>query len=507
MHAGTWTKERFHNVVAAHLTGRRFIAVSNREPFIHRRRKDGSIECIRPASGMATAIHPIMAATGGTWVAHGGGDADRATVDEQDHLAVPPEEPSYTLRRVWLTPEQEQGYYYGLANEGLWPLCHVAFVRPVFRPRDWEMYRRVNEIFARAVLEEAADKPAIVFIQDYHFCLLPRMLKELGGDNLLIAHFWHIPWPNREVFRAFPWGEELIDGLLGNDLLGFHIGYHCQNFRDTVDRNIEALVDNDHSTIARGGHDTLVRPFPISIDFSHHELKANSADVDLAMQRWREKLDLPPGCHVGGAIERLDYTKGIPHRLQALEYFFEQNPDWKGRLSFVQIAAPSRSSLESYQREEAEVNLISARINRRFGYPGWQPLHLFTQHHGPTDMMALHRLADFFMVNSLHDGMNLVAKEFIASRRDESGVLILSRFTGAFRELPEAIGINPFAIDDIERAIQQALAMSVSDQQRRLSLMRDHVAHHNIYRWGWKLVYTLLRLDLTAAGNAELDTD
>lgn len=491
-----WSREKFHEVVSHRLAGRKLIAVSNREPFIHRHTKDGSVECIRPASGLATAVHPIMAASGGTWIAHGSGSADHEATDANDRIPVPPEAPVYMLRRVWLTEEQERGYYYGLANEGLWPLCHVAFVRPVFRPSDWAAYREVNEIFARAVMEEAGGEPALVFIQDYHFCLLPRMLRHMGGENLLIAHFWHIPWPNREVFRVFPWAEELVDGLLGNDVMGFHIRYHCQNFRDTTDRVLEALVDNDFSEITRGGRVTRVRPFPISIDFDEHSKRAQRPEVAAAMARWRQRLDLPEDIRIGAAIERLDYSKGIPQRLLGVEHFFEQHPDWHGRVSFIQIAAPSRSSLEAYQKEERDIAEAAERLNAKFGTSAWKPLHLIEEHHLEVEMMALHRMADVFMVNSLHDGMNLVAKEFIASRSDGRGVLILSRFTGAFRELPEALGINPFSIDEIAVAIRSALEMPPPEQEWRMKQMRDHVQYQNVYRWGWKILAALLRLNV-----------
>jgi len=490
-------------VVSQRLAGRKLIAVSNREPFIHQYDKRGEVECIRPASGLATALHPIMCASGGTWIAHGSGNADPAVTDGQGRLQVPPEAASYTLRRVWLTEEQERGYYYGLANEGLWPLCHVAFVRPVFRPADWAIYKEVNEIFARAVLEEANGEPALVFVHDYHFCLLPRILRHMGGGNLLIAHFWHIPWPNREVFRAFPWGEELVDGLLGNDLMAFHIRYHCQNFRDTVDRVIEARVDNDLSQITRGGRVTLVRPIPISIDFEEDSTLAQQPAVTAAMNRWRERLKLPEGIRIGAAIERLDYSKGIPQRLLGYGHFLEQHPEWHGRVTLIQVAAPSRSSLEAYQKEERDVAEAAARLNERFGTDEWMPLHLLECHHLAVDMMALHRLADFFMVNSLHDGMNLVAKEFIASRAEGKGVLILSRFTGAFRELPEALGINPFSVEDIASAIHTALELSAAEQVRRMKQMRDHVAFHNVYRWGWKVLATLLRLDIPALDESD----
>ena len=318
----TWTKELLHELIETRLNDVKFIVVSNREPFMHRHGEGGDIECISTTGGLTTALRPILAASNGTWIAHGAGNADRATADERGCIAVPPGDPSYTLRSVWLTREQEERYYYGFANEGLWPLCHTVFTRPVFRLEDWETYQQVNRIFAEAVLEEAGTSPAIVFVQDYHFCLLPRMLKEMGGENLVVAQFWHIPWPNRDMFRACPWQAELVDGLLGNDLLGFHIRHHCQNFLDTVDRALEAMIDRERWQVMRGGRSTTVRPFPISIDFSANEALANSAEVAAAMEKWKRKLRLGDRL-LGAGIERLDYTKGIPDRLRAIEHLLK----------------------------------------------------------------------------------------------------------------------------------------------------------------------------------------
>ncbi len=493
----TWNFEQLRNLIGLRLKGRKFIVVSNREPFLHRRRADGTAECIRPASGMATALHPIMMASGGTWVAHGSGTADRDMVDGNDCVMVPPENPGYKLRRVWLEPELEKGFYYGLSNEGLWPLCHITFTRPEFRPDDWRDYKEANRIFAEAVLQEAQGERAFVFIQDYHFCLLPRMLREMSGGRIVCAHFWHIPWPNREVFRAFPWGEELLDGLLGNDLMAFHIHYHCQNFLDTVDRSIEARVDTDRGEITRRGHLTQIRPFPISIDFEEDNRLAQTPEVSAAMARWHERLPGLRGRKLGASIERLDYSKGIPQRLHGIEHFFENHAEWRGKVCFVQIAVSSRDHLASYQAEELAVDEAVARINGRFGTPDWQPVYLLKEHHGSIDMIALHRLADFFMVNSLHDGMNLVAKEFLASRSDERGVLILSVFTGASRELNHAIGVNPYAIEEVSKAIESALLMSPRRQKRRMRLMREQVAHQNVYRWAGRLLMTMLRVEQT----------
>lgn len=488
-----WTKEALHNLIASRLQGVQFIVVSNREPYLHRF-SGREIECIQPASGMTAALDPIMRAAGGVWIAHGAGNADRRTTDSYGHVAVPPSYPKYTLRRVWLTKEQEERYYYGLANEGLWPLCHIAFTRPVFRPEDWRAYREVNELFARVVMEEVDDRPTFVFIQDFHFALLPRLLRDSGSPNLFIAQFWHIPWPNREIFRTFPWCEELLDGLLGNDLLGFHIRHHCQNFLETVDRVMEARVDPEQYEVTRGGKTTAVLPFPISIDFEAHTLAATSERVDWEVDRWRRELGLTDE-FVGIGLDRIDYTKGIPDRLRAFDRFLELNPQYRGRLVFIQIGVPSRTRIARYQDLDAEIETLVDEINWKWSTDSWRPIILLHEHAGPIRMMALHRLAHFCVVSSLHDGMNLVAKEFVASRCDEDGVLILSEFTGAARELTEAILVNPFSQAEMAEAIRKALEMTAEERQRRMQRMRGVVAENNIYRWAGKVLSTLLKVD------------
>ncbi len=490
-----WTTRDLHGLAEEKLCDCQLIVVSNREPYVHQYSGD-RIECIQPASGMAAAIDPIMRAAGGIWIAHGGGNADRETVDYSDRIAVPPESPSYSLRRVWLSESQENGYYYGLANEGLWPLCHVAFTRPVFRPEDWRHYREVNELFAEAVLEEAGSKRTLVFIQDYHFALLPRILKN-RNPNLILAQFWHIPWPNREVFRAFPWGEELLDGMLGNDLLGFHLPYHCQNFLDTVDRTIEAKVDQETSEVTRGGKITMVRSFPISIDFERHASLAASRAVDREMERWRRQLGLS-GQYIGIGLDRVDYTKGIPEKFRAVDRFLEQNPEHRGRLVFVQVGVPSRGRIPRYKALGEEISALAGDINRRWSTGSWRPIVLIREHLGPIQMMALHRLAHFCFVSSLHDGMNLVAKEFVASRFDEDGVLILSRFTGAARELSDAVLVNPFSLEEACGAIQMALEMPPEERRKRMQRMRETVARHNIYWWAGKVLSALASIEAPA---------
>jgi trehalose 6-phosphate synthase len=404
---------------------------------------------------------------------------------------------------VWLTKEQEDGYYYGLANEGLWPLCHMVFTRPVFNPRHWPIYRQVNEQFARAVLQEAGSDPAFVFIQDYHFGLTPRMVKEMA-KNLIVAQFWHIPWPTPEVFQTFPWKEELLEGLLGNDLLGFHLRYHCQNFLATVDRTLEAKVDYERFEITRGGKVTVVRPFPISIDFADHDSAAAQPNIDDQMERWRQQLRLGDAA-IGIGIDRIDYTKGIPERLRALDCFLDKYPTYRERLVFVQIGVPSRTHVRQYQLLDDEIDGLVDEINWKWSTESWKPIIYLKEHHGPAEMMALHRLADFCMVSSLDDGMNLVAKEFVASRFDEDGVLILSRFTGAARELTSAVLVNPFAIDEVAEAIHQALEMPEDERHKRMQRMRTVVSDNNIYRWAGKVLSALLNFEFPENGVRSLE--
>jgi trehalose 6-phosphate synthase len=487
-----WTKDALQELIRSRLRDHRFILVANREPYVHRY-VNGRVECDPPASGMVTALEPIMRACGGVWIAHGSGNADRRVVDEQNCLRVPPENPAYTLKRVWLSKQQLEGYYNGLANEGLWPLCHMAFVRPVFDPRHWETYREVNSIFAEAVLEEAGDAPAFVFIQDYHFGLLPRILKE-RNPNLIVAQFWHIPWPTPMAFQTFPWREELLSGLLGNDLLGFHLRSHCLSFLDTVDRTLEAKVDGEAFEVSKGSRVTVVRPFPISIDFDAHAELARSPTVAAEMKRMRQRFGLSE-LSVGLGIDRIDYTKGIPERLRAIDHFLELHAEYRGRFVFFQVGVPSRTHIPEYKRLDAEIDNLVEEINWRWSADSWKPLIYLKHQFGPVEMMALHRLADFCTVSSLDDGMNLVAKEFAASRTDGDGVLILSRFTGAARELSAAIQVNPFAIEETADAIVQALTMTEDERRRRMQKLRSAIAENNIYRWAGKLLSALLKFD------------
>jgi trehalose 6-phosphate synthase len=490
-----WTKESLAELIATKFQGYRLIVVSNREPYAHQYIA-GGVECTRPASGVTAALEPVVRVSGGVWIAHGSGDADQAFSDASGRLDVPPENPSFTLRRIFLTKDQEMGYYYGLANRGLWPLCHIAFTRPAFVPEDWKTYREVNAIFAEAVLEEAGNSPAVVFIQDFHFALLSRMIKE-RNPNLIVAQFWHIPWPNPEVFRGFPWKEELLDGLLGNDLIGFHLRLDCLNFLDTVDWTFEARVDRERFEVKRNAKSTTIRPFPIGIDFAEFGNSAGSHQAEEDEKWWRRELGIKDGI-VGIGIDRIDYTKGILERLGALDRLLTKYPCYRERLVFVQVAVPSRSRIREYQLLEDEIDARSDEINWRWAAKSWRPIILLKRHFPQARLVALHRLADFCVVSSLHDGMNLVAKEFVASRADGDGVLVLSNFAGASRELTDAVLVNPFDEEQVSEALRAAIEMEPRERRRRMQKMRAVVAEGNIYRWIGKILSTLLKFEFPA---------
>ena len=481
----TWTPESLRAILRGELRGEDVIVVSNREPYVHQRRGD-RIEVQRPASGLVTALEPIMRACSGTWIAHGSGSADREMVDKHDRVAVPPEKPAYQIRRVWLTPEEEAGYYYGFANEGLWPLCHIAHVRPTFRSGDWAQYVAVNRKFAKAVASESKTKDPIVLVQDYHFALLPSMIRE-ELPNATIITFWHIPWPNPESFAICPWRDEVIAGLLGSSILGFHTQFHCNNFVDTVDRFLEARVDRESFTVSFGGKVTAVRRYPISIAWPPEPEMVQKSVAD-CRSGIRLLNDLPPEHKLGVGVDRLDYTKGIVERFRAIERLLESNPEWVGRFTFVQIAAPTRSGIDEYQHHEAQVRAMAARINGRFARQGPPPIVLKVEHHAAREVYEYFRAADLCFVSSLHDGMNLVAKEFVAARDDDRGVLILSQFTGAARELPEALIVNPYDADQCAAALHLALTMPADEQRDRMRLMRGLVAEFNVFRWAGRML-------------------
>ncbi|OBQ75201.1 alpha,alpha-trehalose-phosphate synthase (UDP-forming) [Mesorhizobium erdmanii] len=486
-----WSPETLRHILATELPEAQVIVVSNREPYIHNRNGD-DIQLVVPASGLVSALEPITRACAGTWIAYGGGSADTLVVDKNDRIEVPPEDPSYTLRRVWLSEEEQQGYYLGFANEGLWPLCHIAFTRPIFRASDWEAYEAVNRKFADTVIAEARNERPIVLVQDYHFALLPRMIRERLPEAIIIT-FWHIPWPNSEVFSICPWREKILEGLLGSSIVGFHTQFHCNNFIDSVDRFLESRIEREDSAISYGGEISLVHAYPISIEWPPVQLD-RLADVTQCRRQVREKFDLGENVRLCVGVERLDYTKGILDRLNALDELLKLHPEWIGKVALLQIAAPSRGTLPAYQQLYEECLRHAEDLNRRYGREGYTPVLMVTEHHSQQQVYEIYRAADVCMVTSLHDGMNLVAKEFVAAREDEQGVLLLSMFAGASKELLEALIVNPYDAAMMGDALMQALTMSEEEQRQRMQRMREVVRDNNVYRWAGSMLLDAARL-------------
>ena len=502
--ASIWTAERLRVSLRTKLQQKPLFVVSNREPYMHVfKEKDKAIHMLVPASGVVTALEPVLRACNGMWIANGSGNADREMVDAHDHIRVPPDHPSYTLRRVWLSKEEDKGYYAGFSNEGLWPLCHIAHTRPVFRPDDWLQYQKINRRFADAVLEEMeGTESPILLAQDYHFALLPRMIKEARPDAR-VAIFWHIPWPNAEVFGICPWQRELVDGLLGADLIGFHIQTHCNNFLETVDRALEALTEWDRFAVNRQGHVTRVRPYPISVAFPEN---SNAVNESRSSGSERAALCAEMGVEaslLGVGVDRVDYTKGILERFRAIERFLELNPAYQQRFTFAQIGAPSRTDIERYKVFLDEAGGEAERINARFRTNRWKPIVFRQKHHSHEEIARYYQAASFCMVTSLHDGMNLVAKEFVAAREDERGVLILSTFAGAAHELSDALLVNPYDVSQLAEAIHRALEMPEEEQVRRMQRMRHTVREHNVYRWAANLLSDLTEIRIESGQRVE----
>lgn len=497
-----WTAQRLGAYVRDKLGEGKLYVISNREPYVHTHRGD-RIVVSAPASGLVAALEPVLCACDGTWIAHGSGNADAETVDARDRLRVPPGEMRYTLRRVWLSQEEEDGYYYGFANEGLWPLCHNAHTRPIFRSADWEQYVRVNKRFADVLAKEVAgEEQPVVLIQDYHFALLPRMVKE-RLPHARVAIFWHIPWPNPESFEICPWQAQLLDGLLGADLIGFHVRAHCNNFLNTVDHALEARIDWEHFTVTRNEHQSHVLPFPISVEMNGEGKRGEERSVEEERAALLEELDLE-AYWIGAGVDRADYTKGIVERFQAVESFLDRYPEQQGKFSFIELAAPSRTSIKRYAEFQAEIESEASRINARFARGRWRPIVLLLRQHNKDEVQRIYRVAHLLIVTSLHDGMNLVAKEYVAAQKDEQGVLILSRFTGAARELRDALIVNPYDVNATGEAIAQALRMDAGERMDRMRRMRAIVREHNIYWWASNLIGDLCDLRVSPTENASV---
>ncbi len=487
-----WTENKLRDLIHARLGESALIVVSNREPYMHVIDDiTGQAKCIRPASGVVTAIDPILRACGGTWVGHGSGNADRKFVNSKDKLGVPPGDIRYILKRVWLSKEEEEGYYYGFSNEGLWPLCHMTHTRPIFRESDWQMYQEVNQKFADSVLAELPANNPFVFIQDYHFTLLAKMVKEKRPDTK-IALFWHIPWPNPEVFSTCPYQEQILEGMLACDLVGFHVQSHCNNFLETANKLLESRVDTEKFSIVRFGKETFVRPFPISVD-GYFGKSGQSHDLAKEINRIRKEFELEDKI-VAVGVDRIDYTKGLLERILAVDRFIEKNPQYKNKFVFIQLAAPSRTHIKHYHDLMNEVDELVEKKNWKYSEGEWRPIIYLKRHFSPEEILPYYALADICIVSSLHDGMNLVAKEYVASKKDLNGTLILSRFTGAARELTDSILINPYSIEEFSDAIKSAVEMPDEEKRKRMENMRKVVHDNNVYRWAGSIITELTAL-------------
>lgn len=484
-----WNPKSLLDLLNAALPGAEVLVVSNREPYIHNKSGEGVV-VQSPASGLVSALEPVMRACGGTWIAHGSGSADRETVDASDRVRVPVASPAYTLRRVWISEEEQDGYYYGFANEALWPLCHIVFVRPTLRKDDWELYKKINRRFADAVIAESRTEDPVVLVQDYHLALVPGMIRE-KLPKATIATFWHIPWPNAETFGICPWKEEIIEGLLGSTIVGFHTQFHCNNFLECVDRFVESRIDREIQAVSLGGHQSLIRPYPISIEWPPKALE-HVPDGVRCRAEVLERFGLPKDVRLVVGIERFDYTKGIIDRMRAVEVLIGRVPALKDKLVFIQVAAPTRSKLDSYARLQAEAEELARDINARQKCRHG-PIVLVVSHYEQEEVFKLFRAADACIVSSLHDGMNLVAKEFVAARADQSGVLVLSSFTGASREMPEALIVNPYDTEGLASAIERALTMPRDEQSERMKLMRTQIKENNVYRWAANILIDAAR--------------
>lgn len=456
------------------------IVLSNREPYSHERRPDGQIDITHSASGLVHAVEPLLATCGGVWVAHGSGSADTTVVDGFDRVDVPPGAPQYRLRRVWLTDDEYAGYYYGFANDGLWPLCHRAFVKPVFRAADLDAYWAANARFAEAVCEEAVDDSPIVLVQDYHFALAPAMLRQQMPQSTIVT-FWHVPWPERQRFSICPWGGQLLDGMLGSSIVGFQTESDRANFASAVTHTLDARVDDDGKGITYNGRRIALRVYPASIAWTP-EID-DAVPIAACRDSVRETLALGEEVRIAVGVDRLDYTKGIEEKFQAVEQLLETYPQYRNQFVLIQLAEPTRPGLAVYIELRARVRAAAERINRAFGNGDYCPIILLEAHHSQPDVSRHLRAADLCIVSSLHDGMNLVGKEYVRARTDERGVLVLSTFAGAARSLDDALVINPYDAQGTADVIARALEMPEAEQRSRMKKLRRTVAASDAHRW------------------------
>ena len=476
--------EDIQTLVKSKLKGYKFLIVSNREPYIHMHTPDG-VRVKTPAGGLTAALDPLMQATGGIWVAGGSGDADRENVDKQSRCLVPPGDPKYVLKRVWMSKSEVDRFYFGFSNQTLWPLCHNVFQEPIFKKSFWDGYKYSNRLYAEAVKEEmkGVDR-AFIWFHDYHLALAPNMVRNGASkkQKLVLAHFWHIPWPTWEVFILLPWAKEMLSGMLANDLIGFHLRNYCVNFLASVEKVLGAKVDYRTLNVEYKGRTIRVRPFPISIDFDAIDRRTKKPDVKREMKRVRAPQYIPYK-YIGVGVDRIDYTKGIIERFRAIDRFLEKYPEYQNNFVFVEAGASSRTRIPAYMELNEEISKTVDKINWKYMRGYWKPIVYIRGKLTPDRLFALYRTADVCIVSPIQDGMNLVAKEFIAANVDCTGVLILSKFAGATEELKGAIIVNPYDVEGFTDALKNALEMSPKEKHQRMKSLRDNVRRNNVFKW------------------------
>lgn len=469
--------------------GKRQLAVAlQREPYIHIKTSHG-IELKKGAGGVHILLDGILKKVGGTMVAVASGDADKLVVDAKNRIKVPPNHEKYTLKRVFLNEKETEGFYYGFANQTLWPLCHAVFVRPIFNPEWWHEYVRVNKKFADALIEELGDRESLVWVNDYHLALLPRLLKK-RSKNIKIGTFWHIPWPTYEIARINPWRREIMDGLLGSDFIGFHRSYHVENFIDSARRDFGVIVDSEPTTITYKDRTTRLMNLPAGIDY--HEILEK---LDKNERHTKDLIKKDFGFdykYLAIGVDRIDYTKGIVVRLQAIDKLLEKHPELQGHFVYLSLGAPSRISIPAYNDYNRRIKEAVHQINAKYSKGDWQPIRFVNKIIPREKIFAYYQLADACLVTSLDDGMNLVAKEFIICNDPERGMLILSKFTGAAKDLPDAMLINPYDIESVADALYDSLKMESSEKKRRNMAMKEVVRENNIYKWGIEFIKNTL---------------
>lgn len=459
-------------------------------------KQNGEMALTIPAGGVGLSFDPIAKAAGATYIARGKGEDDKKAVDRHDKLVVRDADGAYTLKRLFLSEAEMADYYYGFSNQTLWPLCHVAFERPQFRADWYEGYRRVNERFAKAIRDEIKGLPvgrkkkAIVWVNDFQLSLVPKLLG--NPKNTIVSMFWHIPWPTWEAFRILPFKEDILESLLSCDFLAFHRGYHVRNFLDTVAREFEARIDEETNTVYFGDHAVVVRNLPMGIDTDVVKSLIQKKPDDGLFVTISKKILAPllPKTKIILGVDRLDYTKGLLLRLEALDHFFANYPKYRGKVSYVGIIAPSREAVPAYQQLKKDIHKLADTINARYGKNGWKPIDIIYKLFRREEIVQFYQQASVCLVTPRDDGMNLVSKEFVVASSAEKnpGMLVLSTFAGSAIDLTEALIVNPYDFDGIANAIKKALEMDAKEKAERIARMVKTLDERNIYEWAKEFI-------------------